>query len=413
MPDHSSDKADRLFRFVGQAIPWLTLLFALIFISSNIGVFDISDNDRVGNHIRSWSLTGTLLMTALWFIECFSGDADRKKNECFTFAYAFTLGAFAMLVTPFIAPDSPGSPRTEGVIQLIRGCIKSAPGAANSFDGMRCRSDWETFQSAAPAAGTPGPTSSLTVKDVGRDYGWLLSIGGVMVQRIEITSTDPKEQKEPGRYVEVYGGLAVPMFVIVLAFIGGAVSLSRRIPEYQRRSEKLYEPTDKEPAMKSFQARESVVFQIMQLVSAPFLAIATWYIVSPVNLSSAAVLAFGTGFASEPLLLMVRGMVEGIRPNSTRAAGPQATSGRGVRGTVLVKDAATENLGPAAGTVVTLSNADGTDQRQTTTDAKGQFAYGNLPVGDYRIQAAQAEKSAELTIQVTEQPMGELKIQLA
>ena len=41
---------------------------------------------------------------------------------------------------------------------------------------------------------------------------------------------------------------------------------------------------------------------------------ATWFIVSPMSLTSAATLAFGTGFASEPLLLMIRGLVEGIRP---------------------------------------------------------------------------------------------------
>ena len=99
------------------------------------------------------------------------------------------------------------------------------------------------------------------------------------------------------------GGLAVPFFVLVMAFIGGAVSLSRRIPEYQRRLHPNYIPTDKECRMRPFEAREVVVFQIMQLISAPFLAVATWFIVSPMSLTAAATLAFGTGFASEPLLL--------------------------------------------------------------------------------------------------------------
>ena len=71
--------------------------------------------------------------------------------------------------------------------------------------------------------------------------------------------------------------------------------------------------------MRPFEVREVVVFQIMQLVSAPFLAVATWFIVSPMSLTAAATLAFGTGFASEPLLLMIRGLVEGIRPAGSAA----------------------------------------------------------------------------------------------
>ena len=103
----------------------------------------------------------------------------------------------------------------------------------------------------------------------------------------------------------------------------------RRIPEFQRRMHLRDVATDKERKLQAFQARACVVFQIMQLVSARFLAVATWFIVGPASLTSAAMLAFRTGFASEPLLLMIRGWVEGIRPGSsvTKPAAPEASPG--------------------------------------------------------------------------------------
>lgn len=75
----------------------------------------------------------------------------------------------------------------------------------------------------------------------------------------------------------------------MLAFIGAAVSLSRRIPEYQRRSEGDYKATE---------------------------------VGGPTTLAGAVGLAFITGFLSEHVLLMIRGMAEGIRPATTRTTQP-------------------------------------------------------------------------------------------
>ena len=48
--------------------------------------------------------TGALMIaTAVWFILCFTGNAKRRINDIFVFAYAFTLGSFAMLVLPFVS----------------------------------------------------------------------------------------------------------------------------------------------------------------------------------------------------------------------------------------------------------------------------------------------------------------------
>ena len=304
-----------------------------------------------------------LVLTALWFLHCFTGDAKRRINDIFVFAYAFTLGSFALLVLPFVSeqqaqalPDNKPRPAS---LSLVRGCVrKDAAGGLGEVSavvlcpyendkskGWPDRPKYSSDPASAPHA--------LVPHDGELRYTLLLAIGGVTATVLDDQSAKRSEPSAPGavvpapvpvptpapvgasaagmneatkgkpptpQHVEVMGGLAVPFFVLVLAFVGGAVSLSRRIPEYQRRLHPDYhpEPADKETKMKEFQAREYVVFQVMQLVSAPFLAVATWYIVTPSGLSTAATLAFGTGFASEPLLLMIRGLVEGIKPEASR-----------------------------------------------------------------------------------------------
>ena len=289
-----------------------------------------------------------LVLTALWFLHCFTGDAKRRINDIFVFAYAFTLGSFALLVLPFVSeqqaqagqalPDDKPRPAS---LSLVRGCVrKDAAGGLGEVSavvlcpyendkskGWPDRPKYSSDPASAPHTMVP--------YDGELRYTLLLAIGGVTAtvpDDLSVTKAEPPPPgasgagpagvapDKPPKHVEVMGGLAVPFFVLVLAFVGGAVSLSRRIPEYQRRLHPDYkpEPADKETKMKEFQAREYVVFQVMQLVSAPFLAVATWYIVTPSGLSTAATLAFGTGFASEPLLLMIRGLVEGIKPEASR-----------------------------------------------------------------------------------------------
>lgn len=295
--------------------------------------------------MRTGVLLALVVFVALWFIACFTGDAERNKRHGFVFAYAFTFGAFALLVTPFVSPKTPDNDAArpvrpaEGVLQLVRGCVSKDVSGNDVVSAVTKCPTWAYPAADSGASAPPGDAGAsapagAAVREVGRQFAWLVSIGGVTIRKYE-PQLPNGEFKPLDSYVEVHGGIAVPLFVVVLAFIGGAVSLSRRIPEYQRRSEPGYAPRPDEPPLKAYEARESVVFQIMQLVSAPFLAIATWYIVSPTTIAAAAGLAFGTGFASEPLLLMIRGMVEGIRPAGSKPEKPTCLP---VRGTVMDAD---------------------------------------------------------------------------
>ena len=291
--------------------------------------------------LHSLALTALMLTLAALFLACFTGDAVRRIKDMFVFAYAFTFGSFAMLTLPFVAGGHAGE--TEGLskvssLALVRGCVRqdSMGGLTNISAVVLCPSGASV---KVPATAASWPQKKPT------RYTLLLAIGGVTatieddLPTSETTATEPSAKPasaaaskptdgigEPW-HVEVVGGLAVPFFVLVMSFIGGAVSLSRRIPEYQRRLNRAYIGTLEQCKMREFEVREAVVFQIMQLISAPFLAIATWFIISPSSLAAASILAFGTGFASETLLLIIRGLVNGIRPENSRFQPPVALPG--------------------------------------------------------------------------------------
>lgn len=311
--------------------PTLALAVMALFLIVSVAKMNLFQFDSVsaGQRVNGLATIALGLLTAIWFIRCFTGDARRRITDIFVFAYAFTIGSFAMLVLPFVSDEPASGGARPATLELVRGCVRgnAMAGLGGVSAVVLCPSDvpkGDPWPNRRQPDGTQAPYGGPV------RYTLMLAIGGVTATVIDSPATDPAaavdaapgsaasavntDTSTPRRHHEVIGGLAVPFFVLVMAFIGGAVSLSRRIPEYQRRLHPNYIPTDKECRMRPFEAREVVVFQIMQLISAPFLAVATWFIVSPMSLTAAATLAFGTGFASEPLLLMIRGLVEGIRP---------------------------------------------------------------------------------------------------
>jgi len=77
-----------------------------------------------------------------------------------------------------------------------------------------------------------------------------------------IKSVLPRKSRGPLAYTR---GLVVPLYVIVLSLMGSAVSMTRKVPEHQRRALDPKEP------LTNAQAREYLVFQIMQVLSAPLI----------------------------------------------------------------------------------------------------------------------------------------------
>ncbi len=125
-------------------------------------------------------------------------------------------------------------------------------------------------------------------------------------------ATIPKAGERPAALLtmrrQITGGLVVPLYVIVLALVGGAISMTRRVPEYQRRALDVRDP------LTNAEAREYLVFQIMQVFTAPLIAVTAYYIYRPATPVESVVLGFASGFASEPILVMIRALVDKLRP---------------------------------------------------------------------------------------------------
>lgn len=137
---------------------------------------------------------------------------------------------------------------------------------------------------------------------------------------------DPLDPKVTMRDPHVSGGLVIPLYMIVIALIGGCIGMTRRIPEYQARGApgwpSYYQKNkDQNPKLKppldGVRVREFVVFQIMQAVFAPFLAVVAYAVFQPDDISGVVAIGFVSGFASEPILLRIRQAADVASGSST------------------------------------------------------------------------------------------------
>jgi hypothetical protein len=283
--------------------------------------------------LREWApfvakglLTIAFLVLAAWFIDAFTlaeasearaGCVTEQRASMFRFAYVFSIFSFALLVLPFTAllRDVNTSPDA-GPIRLLRACVD--------------------IPSSSRAASAPSPIELCNTMpaDSVVSYPWLVAVGGVVAQcengsascaKVAGVAAAASAPQGPPIY-RVHGGLVVPFYVIVFAFIGGVVNLTRRLPEYQKRSSCQFPGTGTESRVTFLEAREFVIFQIMQFVSSPFVAMVAYYAFEPKSVASAVGVAFFSGFATESILLLLRGMFAGLQPVTTKTVASTAAT---------------------------------------------------------------------------------------
>ena len=187
---------------------------------------------------------------------------------------------------------------------------------------------------------------------------------------------------------ELRGGLVIPLYLVILSLIGGAVSLTRRVPELQKQSDPSYTPAPNAPRLSPGMLREYLVFQIVQFVSAPLVAAVAYYLIGPSTTSAAVVLAFAAGFASETVLLWVRAAVEKLEPAPTARLHAGSVVGR-------VTNADGKPVAGAAASIVGVPGV------AAETDAQGAFVLDAVPTGDWAVEVTAADGSARCLTRVT------------
>ncbi len=119
----------------------------------------------------------------------------------------------------------------------------------------------------------------------------------------------------------IVGGIVVPAYFVFCALLGAMIAMARKLPEFQARL--VINCGDEAPAQKSFRGQnysplypmdipELVLFQMIQVVSAPILAILAYGYLSDGILSdfTAISIGFAAGFSSEWVLVMVRNITD-------------------------------------------------------------------------------------------------------
>ncbi|OFC71572.1 hypothetical protein [Alteromonas confluentis] len=136
----------------------------------------------------------------------------------------------------------------------------------------------------------------------------------------------------------IIGGIIVPAYFIFCALIGAMIAMARKLPEFQARLKRTEEDTsekvfrgDSYAPIGYCELPELVLFQIIQVASAPILAVIAYgYLNDDFESQFTGIsIAFAAGFSSEWILMMVRSISDrlgGAKPKTVpyRTVTPEA-----------------------------------------------------------------------------------------
>jgi hypothetical protein len=262
----------------------------------------------------------TPLMAVIWFLYLFGGVEMRpgRLGQIIVFCY---LGTGVMIIgslLPFVA-------------------LPLAPGL-------------QKLMADSPVGVTPGCRLSADQEPVPKEIAcsshaeqWLVNIGGIMEPASPAPAgaaaglpqatasaqsgpppADSRDRRSPTGWpaAQIRGGLVVPLYFVVLSLIGAAISMTRGVPDCQRRL-----IPGRPDSMTPEDARGYLVLQIMQVLSAPLIAIVAYYALEPDAPRTAVLLGFACGFASETILLMISASLKKLKPDGPPPEPPAPASG--------------------------------------------------------------------------------------
>jgi hypothetical protein len=306
---------------------------------------------------------------------------SRQRNKWMIFAYSFMLISLLLTFYPFINPlfsfvekttgQSDGTVQQESTgqkpdagrylktlrerpIAVFIGCSLDPQAKTLLCPKSDAEPEDDAKKAQNPKSGTVGSA-------------WVINIGG----HIEQCTKDNNPDFGKSVTCQVKDGLLIPLYFIILALMGGSISLTRRLPELQKQAGSEHIATEQQPKLSQYEFREHLIFQMVQYISAPLLAILAYYLIEPGNITNSVVLAFTAGFASETILLMVRSIANKITPGSGEALQYGA-----IAGVITIQGAAAKKA------EVFLTEL---PQIHSITDEQGFYVLSNVPVGEHSI----------------------------
>lgn len=366
------------------------------------------------------------LVAAVWFVYYFTmplpdlshTQEDEKPNpqtvvlarKWMLFAYGFMLFALVGAILPYtfdFTPDSANkdamdltqqnqspkektcpvnyatyvSRKLDAPMSVFRGCALDKDGNTHELGCYNWKNGQEPNWRSRGSEGDPS-------------LSWIVHIGGNVVSLEDVDtkagSIDSSTPETPAAPVApgskrlagevghagfgIEGGVVVPLYLIIFSLIGGAISLTRRVPEFQKQASPSYVPTKHAPKLSATMLREHLVFQVVQFISAPLLAIVAYHVLAPSSPGATVALAFGSGFASETVLLWIRGIFDKMSPDMTQAFRSGSIVG-------IVVDGSGQPVPKVSVEVV------GEPGLSATSQADGQFVLNGVSAGDCALAA--------------------------
>lgn len=355
------------------------------------------DVQQARHVFKMLALTAAVAAIA-WFAYAFTGDPFQQRSQAVRFSYFFVIASFAALAIPPLVKSQAIGTEPLGIIS---GCIRQteseqlrcrpARPSANKKDlaqnPVNDQPKQEQQQAPLDTTQATGMTSEEKPQDEIRNQ-WLVNIGGALEP--QKTCDRRKPECKPGSSTNrayITGGIVVPLPYVIIAMFGGAISLSRRVPEIQKRSEEYYISTGLDFKLQPGEVREQLAFQILQFISAPLIAITAYQVIEPERQATAVALAFMSGFGSETILLLIRGVVTGVQPKN---AIPMGASTGAVTGIV------TEAGKPVAGVIVGIARGNS----KAKTDQDGRYLLLDIPPGPRDIIVSEPNRSGKSTVTV-------------
>jgi len=160
----------------------------------------------------------------------------------------------------------------------------------------------------------------------------------------------PDELRQTPGFAMVQGGLAVPFYVIILAMLGAGINMTKKVPDIQKRHDMEALPEDRQsmvaaaltapvaalvnsaPRIRTAEGnkavsgiRKDLIDTYMGLISAPFLAIAVYYLLQIVATNIAepvlVLVAFATGFISDSIVTAITDIASDMLKRRPKNAG--------------------------------------------------------------------------------------------
>lgn len=248
-----------------------------------------------------------------WFLYLFSGItiSPRKIRGVIVFCYLTTGLMIIGCLLPFVV--FPLAPELQRL--MIASPVGVTPGCKNAAD------QGTVLKELACGAHTDQ---------------WIVNIGGVVERVGPLTdssghaqstlgllgNTVPPLPVAPGTKwasVQVRGGVVVPLYFVIIALMGAAISMTRSVPRCQKRL-----IPGQPDSITPEEGREYLVLQVMQVFSAPLIAIVAYHIFEPDSVRTSVILAFACGFSSETILLFISAAIKKLSPDGPL---PHARSG--------------------------------------------------------------------------------------